>query len=410
MSKKVLIITYFFPPRQSIASVRLKGIAKYLPQFGWEPVILTPKLYGDVDPAFNIIQTSYSGDLRDLGLWALPEWLYNNKLFWEVAALPDSFKNWRRVALKFARDYLRENKVDAILSSSSPETVHLIAKQLKQEFNIPWVADMRDLWSNNQDYKYSNIRLLFDKLLEKQVLSSSNAITTVSQPLVDIQSSFLKSDKIYNIPNGFDPDNFKQEDSLSDKFNLTYAGKIYEKQQRSDYLFQAMKELIEEELISPNDVRINFWGPVASSVKSNVHKYKLESVVNFCGTVSHEKILEEQRKSQLLFYMNWEDESQKGIYLGKIFEYLCSKRPILVTGGFNNVTTELIATTNAGKYVRNDINELKKVILDFYNEYKLYGKIKYTGIDAEIMKFSHVEMADKFAQVLNNISECSDEK
>ena len=181
--KKVLIISYYFPPRPGIGSQRPYGLAKYLPSFGWAPIVLTPKLPGKPPDGLEVIQTDYNDIVasiksvfglnpertlhEQLGMVITKNYSHSTlkskiiKLIREILIFPDEQKGWYKFALKSAIEFLNKNRVDAIISSSYPVTAHLIAQRLKQKFGIPWVADLRDLWTQHHYHdKYCLIKPL----------------------------------------------------------------------------------------------------------------------------------------------------------------------------------------------------------------------------------------------------------
>ncbi|MFN6946560.1 MAG: hypothetical protein ACK4ND_16555, partial [Cytophagaceae bacterium] len=177
--KRVLIITFYFPPNPTIGSQRSYRLAKYLPKYGWEPIILIPKLYGELPSnGMKVVQTEYkdiikiyksrlgfddSKSLREQLCTANAENFYETlkgkvvKLLKEIMTFPDQTKGWNKFALKSAIELLAHEKINAIISSSPPVTTHLIAKKIKLKTNIPWIADLRDLWSQNHFNDINNL-------------------------------------------------------------------------------------------------------------------------------------------------------------------------------------------------------------------------------------------------------------
>jgi hypothetical protein len=207
--KRVLIITYYFPPRPGVASLRLRGLAKYLPEFGWEPVILTAALPGTPDKRFHVVQTHYPGDATALlkKRWGLS----SNKGFQEQVGIPimtrerrnsisskltrfhrgifiypDDQKKWNPYAIKKGLKILQDGNVIALISSSGPATTHLIAKELKEKTGIPWIADLRDLWTQNHYYPYGMLRKWFERRLESLVLCMRNLYTRYLMGLIQM--------------------------------------------------------------------------------------------------------------------------------------------------------------------------------------------------------------------------------
>lgn len=422
MTRKVLVITYYFPPRAGVGSLRLKGLAKYLPEFGWEPVILTAALPGAPEQRFRVIQTPYPGDV--IAIWKKILHLQSDRGFQEqlgiprairgskrsltnrlvvfakeVTAYPDEHKTWYPSAVEAGQDILRREKFDALLSSSSPVTAHLVAKELKMKFHIPWVADLRDLWTQNHYYPYSPIRKIIERRLELHTLSIADALVTVSVPLAEQLGKLHQGKPIVVIPNGFDPEEIDLA-PLTKEFTITYTGHLYQGKRDPAPLFRAVAELISEGKVHRSDIKIRFYGSMEYWLEQEVKHYKLEDVVSLHSYVSREEALTKQRESQLLLLLSWNDPRERGIYTGKLFEYLAARRPILAVGGPRGVVTELLQQTNTGVHV-SSYAELKDVLAKFYEEYKIHGRVAYHGYEERIAQYSHYAMARRFAEILN---------
>lgn len=419
--KKVLIISYYFPPDPSIGSLRSGGLAKYLPSFGWEPIILTKKMPYNSD--CRIITTQYSiydsiaSFKKIIGISPkiavsnslnLSKKGLNSKLFKmlyflpEVLAYPDPQKDWYDSAFNFACNFLDREKVDAIISSSYPVTSHIIAHDLNVKYSISWIADFRDLWTQNHYYPYSRIRRFFERRLEVKSLASAESLTTVSPNLAAELKKIHNNIRVFSILNGFDFDEINSlETNLTDKFTITYTGSLYLGKRDPLKLFQALSELFAENTLDPLKVEVRFYGQQKNWMLNEIKKYNLERVVIDCGNVSRDVALLKQRESQILLLLLWDHPSETGVYTGKVFEYLASKRPILAVGGPKGVVNELLEETNAGYFV-SSVEEIKDTIIKYYSEYELNGRVSYKGNISKIEKYSQKEMARKFAEILDS--------
>ena len=167
--KRVLIIANLFH-----ASPRIPGLVKYLHNFGWESIILTTPLGNNPEDNFgpdkSVCNFAEIVEVKNPKPITYPKGLYH--LFREFRAYPDSEKNWIKPAYHKACEIIENNKIDVVLSSSSPVSTHIIANQLKEKYNIKWVADLRDLWSQNHNYNYSFIRQRLDRNLEINTLKT----------------------------------------------------------------------------------------------------------------------------------------------------------------------------------------------------------------------------------------------
>ncbi len=241
------------------------------------------------------------------------------KYYREIAHYPDSEKGWKPFAVKAGDELLQNEDIDAMISSSSPVTCHIIARELKERHKIPWVADFRDLWTQNHNYPYSILRKLFEKKLELKTLSMADALVTVSSPLAYKLAMLHKRRQVYTITNGFDPEKMSDgKANLTSKFTITYTGQIYTKQDPSKLLV-ALKDLISGRAIDPNDVDVRFYGPENGLLAKKIEEYGLSAIVRQCGIVPREISFEKQRESQLLLLLKWEDPRERGIYHWKSF-------------------------------------------------------------------------------------------
>lgn len=420
--KKVLIIANLFH-----ASPRIPGLAKYLPEFGWQPIILTVPLGEDPDSRFGppndfkesnrVIETyGYSSrttwkkrhrlDSKKLFKPAKPLLRFLYKHYLEIVNYPDEEKDWRPFAVKAGDEFLRSEDVDAIISSSSPVTCHLVAKELERTYSIPWVADLRDLWSQNHNYSFGRIRRVLDRRLELKTLSVADALVTVTPLWAEELKTLHKRRTVYTITNGFDPDKISTARAeLTSKFTITYTGQVfYSGKQDPSKLFAALRELINEGVIDPNDVEIRFYNPENEVLASEIEKYGLSAIAKQYGIVPRDVSFKRQRESQLLLLFNWEDQRGKGWHSLKIFEYMAAQRPVLATGGLgNDAVKDLLDETGVGVYCKT-VDDIKSTIRDLYLKYKQEGRVGYQGDVAKISKYSHREMARKYVEVLSLVT------
>lgn len=429
--KKVLIVAHLFR-----ASPRIPGLVKYLPEFGWQPIILTTPIgenpasrFGPPNDFKNhnrVIETDCPPVLgfwkkllgfnpsEDTGIpvkkrfditsekssYRLLSWIYKKGA---AIIYPDADKGWRPFAVKAGSVLLQNEDICATISSSSPVTSHLIAKELKVKYKIPWVADFRDLWSQNHGYPYGPVRKFFDRRLELKTLLPADALVTVSPLWAEKLRALHKGKTTYTITNGFDPDKMsKGRIDLTPKFTITYTGRVlYTGKQDFSKLFAALQDLITARTINPKDAEVRFYNPENELLARGIEEYELSAVAKQYGTVPREISFEKQRESQLLLLLNWEDQRERGWYPLKIFEYLAAQRPILSIGGSgDDVVKDLLDETKAGIYCKT-VEDIKEVLSKLYSEYKRKGKISYNGDTEKINKYSYREMARKFAEVLD---------
>jgi len=424
--KRVLIIGFLHPYTRSGGSFRPVPLARYLSEFGWQPIFITPPLREKPNMQARIIETPYRDALafwkrlfrfnlgednirkqvrQRIGITSEKSFLDSFlTLIGGFVNYPDSERGWKPFALKASEELLQHENIDAMISCR-PVTAYIVASKLKEHHDIPWIVDYTDLWSQNHNYSYGPIRRLFDRRLEMKTLSNADALVTVSEPEAGKLRALHKEKPIYSITHGFDPTEVNiPPANLTTKFTITYTGTIYTGKQDPAKLFAALKKLISNGTVDPEDIEVRFYGTGVTWLDREIDQYGLSGIVKHYGRVPKQVAQEIQRESQLLLLLKWEDPQEHGVYSGKSFEYLAARRPILATGGFDDVITELLNETRAGINAP-AIEDIENTLKELYEEYKLEGKIAYNGLDPKINKYSHREMARKFAEVLDHLAQ-----
>ncbi|MDO8687570.1 MAG: hypothetical protein Q7K41_03165, partial [Dehalococcoidales bacterium] len=277
------------------------------------------------------------------------------------------------------------------------------ARELKTKYQIPWLADFRDLWTQNHNYSYGPLRKWFDKRLELRTLSPVDALVAISQPAAEKLRELHPEKPVSAITNGFDPEETNSPPAqLTSKFTITYTGSIYPKGQDPLKFCAALRDLISTGTIKPDDIEVRFYGLKAGWLEQEISGYGLSAIIKQNGVVDRETALARQRESQLLLLLKWEDPQEQGVYFGKIFEYLAARRPILATGGSSDVVDDLLNDTDAGTCAPT-VDDIKNVLTKLYQEYKSNGALAYRGIESKVNQYSHHEMAARFAEILDRL-------
>jgi glycosyltransferase involved in cell wall biosynthesis len=419
---RVLLIANSFPPSEFIAAVRPGALAKYLPQFGWEVVVLTPRTKGVSRPSKFVIETENRNVLEDwkarLGMdqkkgiheqfglavakkpgYALPHTRALNFVRYLVT-YPHPYKGWIPFALEAIAEIRRQNRdISAIVTTCPPITCHLIGRQAKSILGCPWIADFRDLWTQNLGDGGPHF---LQGGLEKRTLKYADVLVTVSDPWADRLQSRYPNKKICTIPNGFDPDDYSSPaPPLTRDFTISYTGQLYEDQRDPTALFEVLRDLLKEGSISADDLRVRFYGSLEAWLPALIKKCGLEAVAELHGPTPRKEVMVHQRESQVLLVLPWSDPRETGHHSAKLFEYFAAARPILAVGGSRGVLTEALEETYAGVHALSKAL-LREFLLKAYAEYKKCGCVAYAGKRQAIERYSHPEMARSFAQVLDS--------
>jgi glycosyltransferase involved in cell wall biosynthesis len=442
--KRVLIVTYWYPPNQTIASLRLGKFAKYLPDFGWEPVIVTVKPGSDLYLRTGSLPEEIRGAGRvyrtkdySLGVWAYillnaigkrPQaafpttqsysfygsrnilaraayWIYRQWL-----CFPDECWPWL-LEYPAVRKIVAQERPNVILSSSLPATAHLIANRLASEFRNPWVADFRDPWSHSYTLRRIYPLNRLETALEKKTLRPACALMTVSEPIRD-HLARLHQKPAYVILNGFDEEEeARAETRGSDEpasegpvFSMVYTGNIYAGKQNPSSLLNALTALMRRGLLSPQDIRVKFYGRNLNVVSQALQSFPdLKDSVALLGEVSHEQSLREQRVATALLFLEWEDLNDRGVLTGKIFEYLAAGRPILVCGPRGGAIDPLLKATGAGVVVTTS-EEAQAVLANWISEFRQTGQLKSSVLPELLKPYSRRYQTGKVAEVLESVT------
>ncbi|PQJ81205.1 glycosyltransferase family 4 protein [Polaribacter glomeratus] len=418
---KVLIITYYWPPAGGSGVQRWLKFVKYLQNFDVEPIVYTvdnakyPKedktLLDEVSPAIKILKQPI-WEPTDLFFWKKKEAqksdvsnAVNNGFLSFIRGnffIPDPKIFWVNSSVTFLHQYLKENKVDVVISTGPPHSMHLIAQKLKQKHNIKWIADFRDPWSNlyyNEEFKQLSFAKKQHEKLENLVFKNADCILTVSNSL---KKDFdKKATRVEVITNGFDDEVLTEASiTLDKKFSISYIG-LLPKQSNPKLLFKVLKSLCFENTDFKNDLKLNFIGDISADVKQEITLNNLEGNTDFIGYVSHREAIEFQKKAQVLLLLIPNVEKSEGILTGKLFEYLTAKRPILAMGPETGDLSEILKDTNAGIVIGFD-NEVKltREIRNLYQQYKT-GNLQVNSKNIE--QFHRKELTKRLSEIIKNL-------
>jgi glycosyltransferase involved in cell wall biosynthesis len=421
--RRVLLVTFVFPPSPYIGAVRPGGLAKYLPNFGWEPIVLTSRVPNGNRPSVRVIETDYEDVIASLkqrigldpkrGLQqqlqlkgsskpgaALP---HSKLIRWlrTTISYPDETKGWIPFALKAIQQIGSKERIDAIFSTSPPISAHLVAVRAKAILHCPWVADFRDPWIDD-GMTTGGLKVL-RRSLERRTLRSADALITVSDPWAGDFRERYPGKLVARATNGFDPEEQAAASGrLDPNFSITYTGDLYQGKRDPSLLFEVLAEMIADGKARKVDIRLNFYGSSDPWLTALAGRFGLSDVVCAHGAVPRSESLQHQRESQMLLLLGRNVPSDAGCYAGKLFEYLASRRPILALGGLPGVTQQLLNETGAGCHIFAKA-DLRQFLTVAYGEFRSSGRVRYNGRPEVISQYTHSAMAMRIADVLNQV-------
>lgn len=435
--KKVLIITYYWPPSGGAGVQRWLKFAKYLRESGWEPVIYTPSnpenpvedssLFKDIPANLEVIKapiwepygfykkfvgrkkeekinTGFLSEKKKTGFTEkVSVWLRGNFF------IPDARKFWIKPSINFLSKYLSGNKIDFIVSTGPPHSMHLIALGLKKNFNIPWLADFRDPWTNIDYYKDLMLSKAADKRhhqLEKEVLTNADLVVSIGNTM---NEEFIRSQlpgdseqlkKFHVITNGYDEEDLINDGiTLDKKFSISHIGTLV-RSRNPEALWKVLSALVKSNSNFESDLEIKLVGKVDASVMELIEKYDLKKHLSKIEYLDHDEVIKVQNQSQVLLLILNNTINAKGILTGKFFEYLAAKRPILCIGPVDGDVANIIQETNAGTIIGfEDYEGLKKELMKLY---RLYLINNLNSEIHDIEKYSRRNLAVKLSDLLNS--------
>ncbi len=397
--RKVLIITYYWPPSAGGGVQRWLKFSKYLGNSGYQPVIYTPEnpsapatdpeLEKDIPPDITVIRTpirepyrfyklltgrrgkelpgaAFASEKSNTITEKLANWVRSNFF------IPDARVLWVKPSVKFLLEYLHDHPVDLIVSTGPPHSMHLIALQLRKKTGIPWVADFRDPWTGVDYYDELLLTSRADKKhkeLQKKVLSHADHIITVSSANKE-EFNCMGFNHVSVITNGYDPEDIKVEITAPDKaFTIAHIG-TFMYNRNPDNLWPVLRQLKNEHPDFARDFRIKLAGKIDQRIIDNIRQNGLESSLILMGYLSHHEAVRELKKSRLLLLVINKTGNNKGMLTGKVFEYIASGRPVLCLGPKGSDVERLLKETKTGILVEmDDTAGLKENILHFYTAF-----------------------------------------
>lgn len=376
-NRKVLIITYYWPPSGGAGVQRWLKFSKYLPEFGWDPIIFTPEnpdfdlkdesLLEDVNPKVEVLKFPIWEPYKIFKLLSgkkklnqgqilegakmspikkMAVWLRGN-LF-----VPDPKRFWIKPSVAYILSILEANDIKTIITTGPPHSVHLIGRGLKlKNPALNWIADFRDPWTEWTILKRMYISKSIWKVhrrMEQEVLKMAD-ITLATGAIAAEEFKNLGARKTAHITNGFDANDYPSlsEKTSSELFRLTYVGML-SKERNPSYLWQALDELCQNEDVAQR-FSLNITGIISPLVRKEIASLPdLNNVVSFSDSVNHKEVFNLYAQSDLLLLLQSNEKGSFSQLPGKLFEYLGAQKRILALGFPDSDVDKILKDTNAG--------------------------------------------------------------
>ena len=422
--RKVLVITYYWPPAGGPGVQRWLKFVKYLRDFDVEPVLYIPE-----NPHYPLIDNTFLKDIpNDLIIYKHPikepyrlaslfsskktkrissgiiqskDQSFIEKMFLWVRGnlfIPDARKFWVKPSVNYLRGVLEKEGIDTIITTGPPHSVHLIGYYLKQTKAVNWIADFRDPWTTigyHKKLKLTSSAKRKHKLLESKVLKSADKII-VTSATTKKEFEQITEQPIKVITNGYDSE-ISSTQKLDEKFTISHIGSMLTGRNPVK-LWQVLSDLLKNNIDFKNALHLQFIGVISDDVLQSLNDFGLQTHFKVVGYVSHEKAIEFQKTSQILLLVEIDSQETIGIIPGKLFEYMAAKRPILGVGPINWEVADIVNDTKSGCiFEYSDDIALKNVILDWFTQYQK-GELFVTSKDIE--QYSRRELTRKLAEYI----------
>lgn len=383
--KRVLFLAYDFPPLGGGGVLRSVKFVKYLPEFGWQPTVITQDPTGIKSTAS--IDTTLQSGLGDIEVVRVGQLHRRSKIRtlihacpggWRVDSFykrnlqfPDAMSHWLKQAFPTVRDYVRSGRFDLLYSTSPPVTAHVLALRVKQATNIPWVPDFRDPWSDNhlQNAKKSQWKRLRDRRAESRVCNEADLIIANTETNREslLRNHDVRQEKLVTINNGFDEEDFRELECRppSDHFRITYAGSAY-----LNYTPEAFLECFGDFLHKHPDakVRFTFAGGSSAWAEKTIQDPAIKQHLELLGQIPHRQVPSLLASSHVLLHV-YPPNLEYSIP-GKLFEYLRSGTPVLSIADRPSEVQRLLDETNGGIVFRH--NEHDNVVRWLSTQYRAW--------------------------------------
>ena len=375
--KRLLIISYYWPPTGGSGVQRWVKFSKYLPEHGWQPVIYTPEnperlaydesLLADIPECAEVIRRRIvepyglyrklfgrsGGEVNPLNSSSKSLKSKLSRVVRGTLFIPDPRVSWVRCSVRFLKKYLREHPVDAVVTTGPPQSMHLIGRGLKRSLGLPWIADFRDPWTRMFYYKHLCLSKFADRKhrrLEQSVLDEADLVLAVSPPVRD-DFQAQTGTPVHLITNGYDEDDFpvREPGSRRDgKFRIVHTG-LFAADGNPLKLWDALARRCREDEDFAQRLEIRLAGKTDAPVLEAIRERGLGAQLVDLGYLPHSRVVQEQQEADLLILPLRHEPEYAKVLPGKIFEYIASGRPVLGIGQEDGAAAAILRDSGAGR-------------------------------------------------------------
>ena len=437
--KRVLIISYYWPPTGGSGVQRWVKFAKYLPAEGWQPVIYTPEnpeqlavdasLEAEVPAEAEVIRRRivepyemYKKLLRKSGhskeaVEVNPVNAQNKSFLQKVAMWirgnffrPDPRCLWIRPSVRFLKKYLKEHPVDLIVSTGPPQSMHMIGRKLAKETGLPWIADFRDPWTKIFYFKHLSMTRATERWhhkMERKVLDEATAVVAVS-PLVQQDFQAMTQTPVELITNGFDECDFSAEKcpeaagGAGRDFVITHTG-LFAADGNPTMLWEVLAHKCSSCADFKKALKIKLVGKTDEQILKAIADAGLKDNLEDMGYQQHAVAVEQQRTASLLILPLRKEPEYKAVLPGKLFEYLASWRPVLGIGQTDGAMSMILNNTKTGLVLNWEDRKSIERFIDMCWEKHQTGNL--TVDDADISQFTRRNLTHRMAQLFDKLIE-----
>jgi len=423
--KKVLIITYYWPPAGGPGVQRWLKFVKYLPDFGIQPFVYVPEnptypildeglvdqvsneaiiLRQKIREPYKLASFLSKKNTKTISSGIIPmqrkQSFLQKLLLWVRGNLfiPDARVFWVKPSVTCLSKYIQEHNIETIITSGPPHSLHLIGLALKKQFRLQWIADFRDPWTTigyHKSLKLSAFAAKKHKNLEQKVLQNADVIL-VTSATTKLDFEKRTNQPITVITNGFDEENVEVI-KLDEKFTMAHIGSFLSERNPVN-LWEVLSELTKTNDDFSRDFELKLIGAISEEVLQSINDYSLSKFVNNLGYIPHKEAVLHQKIAQVLLLVEINSEDTKSIIPGKLFEYMASQRPIIGIGPKDADFAAILHSSQTGHFfLYEDKDVLKSLILDYYQKFKMQD-LRVNAKD--LMQYSRKNLTKKLADLI----------